>query len=68
MITNLQVAARTNNQEAYQRYSQMLNQDSSTRCTLRGLLRFEIDKSSSIALGRGGAGQRDRQALLHRGP
>ena len=50
MITNLQVAARTNNQEAYQRYSQMLNQDSSTRCTLRGLLRFEIDKSSSIAL------------------
>ena len=50
VITNLQVAARTNNQEAYQRYSQMLNQDSSTRCTLRGLLRFEIDKSSSIAL------------------
>ncbi|MFB3141618.1 MAG: glutamate synthase large subunit, partial [Acidobacteriota bacterium] len=50
VITNLQVAARTNNQEAYQRYSQMLNQDSSTRCTLRGLLRFETDKSSSIAL------------------
>ncbi len=50
VITNLQVAARTNNQEAYQRYSQMLNQDSSTRCTLRGLLRFETDKSSSISL------------------
>ena len=50
VITNLQVAARTNSQEAYQRYSQMLNQDSSTRCTLRGLLRFEIDKSSSIPL------------------
>ena len=50
VITNLQVAARTNNQEAYQRYSQMLNQDSSTRCTLRGLLRFQTDKSSSIPL------------------
>ena len=50
VIADLQVAARTNSQEAYQRYSQMLNQDSRTRCTLRGLLRFQTDKCSPIPL------------------
>ena len=50
VIANLQVAARTHSQEAYQSYSQMLNEDSRTRCTLRGLLRFKTDKVSPIPL------------------
>ncbi len=50
VIANLQVAARTDSQEAYQSYAQMINEDSRTRCTLRGLLRFQTDKSSPIPL------------------
>ena len=41
VITNLQLAARTNSHEAYQEYARLINEDSQTRCTLRGLLRFQ---------------------------
>ncbi|MDA2934914.1 glutamate synthase large subunit, partial [Acidobacteria bacterium AH-259-D05] len=41
VITNLQVAAQTNSREAYQHYAELVNEDSRTRCTLRGLLRFQ---------------------------
>ncbi|MEE8161230.1 MAG: glutamate synthase-related protein, partial [Acidobacteriota bacterium] len=40
VIGELQRAARSNSQDAYQRYARMINEDSRTRCTLRGLLRF----------------------------
>ncbi len=39
-IANLQVAARSNNQEAYRRFAEHTNNDARTRCTLRGLLRL----------------------------
>ncbi len=40
-ISNLQIAARTNSSEAYQRFAHAANVDSRGRCTLRGLLKFE---------------------------
>ncbi|NLF69690.1 MAG: glutamate synthase large subunit [Candidatus Anammoximicrobium sp.] len=39
-IANLQVAARTNDRDAYWRFAKLLNDDARARCTLRGLLRF----------------------------
>ncbi len=39
-ISNLQVAARSNSQEAYRRFAEHTNDDARTRCTLRGLLRL----------------------------
>ncbi len=39
-IADVQVAARTNNKEIYQRFAEHINQDARTRCTLRGLLQF----------------------------
>ena len=50
-IGELQRAARSNGQDAYQRYARMINEDSRTRCTLRGLLRFrETPERPPIAL------------------
>jgi glutamate synthase (NADPH/NADH) large chain len=40
-IANLQVAARTNSREAYERYAKYLNEDARARCALRGLLKLE---------------------------
>ncbi len=40
-IANLQTAARTNDQDAYQAFASKLNDDSRENCTLRGLLRFK---------------------------
>ena len=41
VIAELQIAARTNSREAYENYARLINEDSQTRCTLRGLLRFQ---------------------------
>ena len=40
VIADLQVAARMQNRDSYERFAKMINEDSQTRCTLRGLLRF----------------------------
>jgi len=40
-IADLQVAARTNSLDAYQRFAEHINNDSRTRCALRGLLKFK---------------------------
>ncbi len=40
-ITALQVAARTNSREKYRQFAQIVNEDSRTRNTLRGLLKFK---------------------------
>ncbi|MEE2822153.1 MAG: glutamate synthase large subunit [Acidobacteriota bacterium] len=41
VITSLQIASRTNSQETYKNYADLVNKDSRTRCTLRGLLKFK---------------------------
>ncbi len=40
-IADLQVAARTNNREVYERFAEHANGDARTRCTLRGLLKIK---------------------------
>ncbi|MCC9658169.1 glutamate synthase large subunit [Rhodopirellula halodulae] len=42
-ISTLQIAARTNNEDAYWKFSHEINEDNRTRCTLRGLLDFKED-------------------------
>ncbi len=41
VIASLQLAARTNSRETYENYARLINEDSQTRCTLRGLLGFQ---------------------------
>ncbi|MEM9643847.1 MAG: glutamate synthase large subunit, partial [Planctomycetota bacterium] len=49
-ISSLQIAARSNNEDAYWKFSHEINKDNRTRCTLRGLLDFKTDESKSIPL------------------
>jgi len=41
IIANLQVAARSGDRTAYDRFAKMVNDESRHRCTLRGLLKFK---------------------------
>ena len=49
-IADLQVAARTNSTQAYDRFSQHANEDAETRCALRGLLRLKSGVQPAIPL------------------
>ena len=49
-ISSLQLAARKNDESAYWKFAHAINEDSRSRCTLRGLLEFDDDKSSAISL------------------
>ena len=49
-IFNLQVAARNNNVEAYTTFARFSNEDSTRRCTFRGLLKFRLDAQPSISI------------------
>ncbi|TWT83986.1 Ferredoxin-dependent glutamate synthase 1 [Planctomycetes bacterium CA13] len=40
-IASLQIAARTNNEDAYWKFAHAINEDNRFRCTLRGLLGFK---------------------------
>ncbi len=40
-ISDLQVAARNNNEDAYWRFARTINEDNKNRCSLRGLLDFK---------------------------
>jgi len=40
-ISDLQIAARNNNEDAYWRFARTVNQDNRNRCSLRGLLEFQ---------------------------
>jgi glutamate synthase (NADPH) large chain len=40
-IANLQLAARNNNEDAYWKFAHRINDDSRSRCALRGLLEFK---------------------------
>ena len=49
-IAGLQAAAQTNSNEAYRSYAQLINEDSETRCTIRGLLTFRDGARPSIPI------------------
>ena len=49
-ISSLQVAARTNNEDAYWKFAHTINEDNKNRCTLRGLLEFDFEQAESIPL------------------
>jgi len=44
-IADIQVAARTNDHETYQRFADHINHDAQTRCQLRGLLTFKKNRN-----------------------
>ena len=49
-IFNLQIAARNNNNEAYEAFSKFANEESTRRCAFRGLLKFRSNKRSCIPI------------------
>ena len=49
-IFNLQVAARNNNVQAYAAFAKHTNEDSTRRCTFRGLLKFNTTVDSAIPI------------------
>ena len=66
-ITDLQVAARTNSHQAYQRFAEHINSQAKTACTLRGLIEFRpAANGPPLPLDEVEPAQRDRQAILYR--
>ncbi len=53
-------------QEKYKQYAQMVDEEATKACTLRGLLKVRTDGATPIGLDEVRAGVRDRQALRHR--
>ncbi|MEM9827046.1 MAG: glutamate synthase large subunit [Planctomycetota bacterium] len=49
-ISSLQIAARTNNEDAYWQFAHTINEDNRNRCTLRGLFDFKDDPDAAIPL------------------
>ena len=49
-IFNLQVAARNNNVQAYAAFAKHTNEDSTRRCTFRGLLKFNTTVDTAIPI------------------
>ena len=49
-IFNLQLAARNNSKEAYEAFARFSNEESTRRCTLRGLLKFRAAESGPVPL------------------
>ena len=49
-IVNLQLAARNNSPEAYAAFAKHSNEDSTRRCTLRGLLKFDRTVNETISI------------------
>ena len=47
-ISSLQVAARKNDQSAYWKFAEAINEDSRSRCTLRGLLEFDHSSANAV--------------------
>jgi glutamate synthase (NADPH/NADH) large chain len=50
-IADLQVATRTNSEDAYWRFAKHANEDSRTRCHLKGLLKFKFENAQAIDIG-----------------
>ncbi len=49
-ISSLQMAARNNDEDAYWKFAHTINEDSRSRCTLRGLLEFDESAVTAIPL------------------
>ncbi len=49
-IANLQIAARGNDAEAYQRFASQINDNAKANCTLRGLIDLKTDERRSVPL------------------
>jgi len=49
-IFNLQLAARTNNSDAYTEFARRANEESTRRCTFRGLLKFNKEVNKAVNL------------------
>jgi glutamate synthase (NADPH/NADH) large chain len=49
-ISSLQIAARKNDESEYWKFAQAINEDSRSRCTLRGLLEFDDSSAKSIPI------------------
>jgi glutamate synthase (NADPH/NADH) large chain len=49
-ISSLQIAARTNSPEAYAAFAKHSNDDSTRRCTFRGLLKFDQTVNEAISI------------------
>ncbi|MEE2937995.1 MAG: glutamate synthase large subunit [Planctomycetota bacterium] len=49
-ISNLQIAARKNDESAYWKFANTINEDNRSRCTLRGLLDFKFEDATAIPL------------------
>ncbi|MAI69902.1 MAG: glutamate synthase large subunit [Rhodopirellula sp.] len=49
-ISSLQIAARKNDESEYWKFAQAINEDSRSRCTLRGLLEFDSSSVQSIPI------------------
>ena len=49
-ITSLQMAARNNDENAYEKFAKHINEDAKSRCTLRGLLSFKEGVNKPIPL------------------
>ena len=47
-ISSLQIAARKNDQSAYWKFAEAINEDSRSRCTLRGLLEFDHSSANAV--------------------
>ena len=49
-ISSLQIAARKNDESEYWKFAKAINEDSRSRCTLRGLLEFDASSVESIPI------------------
>ena len=49
-IFNLQVAARNNSVEAYEAFAKHANEETTSRCAFRGLLKFRTNVNESISI------------------
>jgi len=64
-VAKLQHAVRVDSYKTFKEFTQLLNDEARNRCTLRGLLTSR--KTFAAGADRGSrAGERDRQAILHR--
>lgn len=49
-ISSLQIAARQNDQSAYWKFAEAINEDSRLRCALRGLLEFDFSSANAVPI------------------
>ena len=65
-VFKLQHATRTGQYSIFKEYTKLIDDQSERMASLRGLLKFQRRRAPAGAARRGRAGQRDRQAVLHR--